>query len=222
MLSVPLVLRQAQDRSGRRGFLDEVSQRIPRSERLSTHRRRSDIEANNIRTSIYNFGFHGRTGAGQGIPFEWPKGTGRVYFALSAMFVGGEVIDRNSDTIHIVITPSFRSNPATGTSWNFDPVPTYENLNAFSIARSDNPSTWPQSWPDKMDDPIDPGWQGAWNGILGKNAFINGAEFYYHFADNNYDRYNFYPDSTDISRRGLGIVVSQRVLEQVHDPRNLL
>ncbi len=191
-----------------------IPQYIPRLERGDqTAARRSDIDANNVRASIYNFGFQGRTGIGLGIPFEWPKGTGREYLALSAMFIGGEVIDLNGDTVHIVITPAYRSNPLSGSSWNFDPVPTYQNSNTISIARSDEPATWPATWPDKMNDLSDPGWPGAWNGLLGKDTFINGTEFYYHIADNNYTRYSFTPDSTDITRRGLGIVVGQRVLE---------
>ncbi len=186
----------------------------PRAERGDPlARRRSDIDTNNVRTSVYNFGLLGRTGAGQGVPFEWPRNTGRYYLAISAAFVGGEVIGASGDTIRIVDVPSYRTNPATGASWNFEPVPQYLNQNSTEIARGDDPSSWPPVWPDKMSDPSDPGWPGSWNGIRGKNQFINGTELYYHYSDDRYTRHRFFPDSADTNRRGLGIIVSERVLQ---------
>jgi hypothetical protein len=127
------------------------------------------------------------------------------------MFVGGEVNDTNGNTIQIVSIPAYRADPVNWTSWNFEPVAGYAAQG--QIARSDDPSTWPPFWPEKLDDPTDPGWPGSWNGLLGKNVMIDGVEFYYHFSDNLYSRHPFFPDSTDLTRRGLGIVVSQRVLE---------
>ena len=188
------------------------SQYIPWDERGDpVYRRRAEMEANKLSTSLFNFGFTGRTGIGQGTPYEWPTGTDRHYIALSTMFVGGEVVDINGDTISIVSVPAYRQNPANGATWNFEPVPEY--LGADQIARNDDPSTWPAVWIDKMSDSTDPGWPGSWNGLLGKNALIDGTEYYYHFSDDLYDRYQFYPDSADATRRGLGIVVSERVLE---------
>ena len=190
------------------------AQYIPRSERgNSVERLKSDIGANNLLTTIFNFGFSGRTGVGQGIPYEWPRGTGRDYIALSSLFVGGEVYQTPNDTLHIVDLANYRSNPADGSSWNFEPVPGYRNPASFSIARSDDPSTWPPFWPDKQNDPADPGWPGSWNGLLGKNKVINGTEMYFHYADNLYSRYSYAPDTTDMSRGGLGLVISERVLE---------
>jgi len=176
-------------------------------------RSRSEIEANNVRVSLYNFGFSGRTGAGQGLPYEWPNGTGRHYLALVGMFIGGEIRSANGDTIQIVSVPAFRNNPINGDDWNFNPVPGYLNSSSNKIARSNDPTTWPPFWPDKMIDSTDPGWPGQWNGLLGKNLFIDGTEFYYHHSDSRYSRHPFFPDSTNLQRRGLGIVVSERVLE---------
>jgi hypothetical protein len=128
------------------------------------------------------------------------------------LLVGGEVVDTNGDTIHIVDVVAFRENPS-GDSWSFETVPDYLNLNSNQIARSDDPSSWPSIWIDKMDDPTDPGWSGSWNSFWGKDSFLANQEFYYHMSDDLYDRHSFYPDSTDSTRRGLGIVVSQRVME---------
>jgi hypothetical protein len=177
--------------------------------------RRSDVAGNNIATTVRNVGFLGRTGSGmtEGIPFEYPRGTGRMYIALAGMFVGAEVRDQTGSLIQIVSWPTYHSNPATGATWNFEAVPQYNNPASREIARSDDPSSWPVSWIDKLNDPSDPGWPGSWNGLLGKNRFINGIELYYHYSDNLYDRWFFIPDSLNPIRRGLGLVVSQRVLQ---------
>ncbi len=190
------------------------AQYLPRNEfgNLAA-RRRDNLDTNNVRTSLRNFGYLGRTGAGQGNPMEWPKNTNRDYIALASMFVGGQVIDANGDTVRIVSVPAYRTNLSTGGSWNFEPVPQYLNPASPQIARSDDPDSWPSVWIDKMSDPTDPGWPGSWNGFFGRNVFIDGTEFYYHYSDNLYDRYNFYPDSTNLARRGLGIVISERVME---------
>ncbi len=174
---------------------------------------RSEIDANNLHTSVHNFGLTGRTGAGQGTPYEWPTTTNRHYIALSAMFIGGEVRDANGDSIQIVSVPAFRSDPINYTSWSFEPVSSYLNPLADQIAHSSDSTTWPSLWPDKLADSLDPGWSGSWNGLLGKNVIINGDEYYYHYSDDLYARHIFYPDIADSTRRGLGIVVSERVLE---------
>jgi len=194
--------------------LPAVGQYVPWTERGDpAARRQSELDANKAHTSVHNFGLNGRTGGGQGTPYEWETGTGRFYLALSAMFVGGEVVDGNGDTIQIVSVPAFRSDPSSGDTWNFEPVPEYLNPASAMIARSDDPSTWPAEWPDKLIDSTDPGWPGSWNGLLGKNVLIDGNEYYYHSSDDLYDRYDFFPDEFDSTRRGLGIVVSERVLE---------
>src|ERR1043166_572315 len=85
-------------------------QHVPSKERVDpTLRRRTEIDGNNVRTSVFNFVFSGRTGANQGVPYEWPKNTGRVYIALVALFVGGEVQDDTGKVVHIVDLPAFRT-----------------------------------------------------------------------------------------------------------------
>ncbi len=92
--------------------------------------------------------------------------------------------------------------------------------------------TWPSFWPDKMDDVVDPGWPGKWNGYFGKNKFNADQESYYVMDDYNDQRYQFYPDSTDLSRRGLGLqaacrgfqwsqVLAQDVLFTLYDITNI-
>ena len=46
------------------------------------YRRKTEIDGNQIRASIFNYGFSGRTGGGQPthIPYEWPKNTKQHYY----------------------------------------------------------------------------------------------------------------------------------------------
>ncbi|NIT60226.1 MAG: hypothetical protein GWN00_29670, partial [Aliifodinibius sp.] len=80
------------------------AQYVPHQERGDPNaRRKSNFDANNVRATAFNFGFNGRTAAvPDEIPFEWPKYTDREYIAIKTMFLGGEVVDTNGDTIHIV------------------------------------------------------------------------------------------------------------------------
>ncbi len=197
----------------------QTGQHTPSRERvLLNNRFRTEIDGNNLRTSVFNFLFSGRTGGGvnDGVPYEYPKNTGRMYVALVGLFVGGEVVDNSGTTTQIIDWPSYHSNPATGADWNINPIgrpKPYWNPNRQRIAKSDEPDTWPESWPDKDTASTDPGWRGKWNGYFGKNVFNADQELFYRVGDDNYDRFNYSPDTTDMSRRGLGIVADARALE---------
>ncbi len=190
------------------------AQHVPSSERGDgVYRRETKLEANDVRTSIHNFAFAGRTSGEYPFdvqtPYEWPKGSGKVYCAIRAMLIGAEVVDINGATIQIVDVPTYRTAPS-GYSWSLEPVPGYLNLSGDLIAKSTIPSSWPEFWPDRMNDPTDPGWPGSWDGYFGKNVFIEGEELYYHCTDDNYDRHDYFPDSTDLTRRGLGLIIGVR------------
>ncbi len=203
-------------------FSQSYGQYKPGKERGdSAKRAKAQLEGNRIRTTIHNFGFTGRTGGQFPInvqtPYEWPKNTGKVYLALTAIFVGGEVIDKDGNPLKIVDVPTFRNSPE-GTSWNFEPVPGYYNDDrpVRSIATSVDETTWPAFWPDKLQDEIDPGWKGSWNGLGGKNDFRADQEIFYRMSDDKYTRYSeqglFYPDTTDLTRGGLGLIIDVRAL----------
>src|SRR5208283_3000402 len=105
-----------------------------------------------------------------------------------------------------------RTSP-TGASWNLEPIPGYSNPSSNSLANSLDPTTWPAFWPDKLSDKTDPGWKGEWDGYFGKNIFNADQELYAKASDDRYARYaDFYPDTTDLTRKGLGLIVSQRSL----------
>lgn len=193
------------------------SQHKPSKERTNTKfRAKSQMEGNKIRTTIFNHGQTGRYGGGVPIteqtPYEWPKNTGQVYLALTGLVVGGEVLDSKGNNIKIVDFMNYRTSPE-GKSWNFEPIPGYYSESKQEIANSVDPTTWPSTWPDKSEDSKDPGWKGKWNGYFGKNVFNADQELFYKAGDDNYYRYTDYsPDTTDVTRKGLGIIFDSRTL----------
>jgi len=192
-------------------------QYVPSKERGDAkYRRKAQMEGNQIRTTVFNYGMTGRE-AGVPIteqtPYEWPKNTGQVYLAVAGIVVGAEVIDDQGATQRIISRMHYLESP-DGKTWNFEPVPGYYNeSNPVGFATSNDPTTWPKSWPDKISDTDDPGWPGKWNGYFGKDVFSADQEMFFHATDNNYDRYSFYfPDTTDLTRKGLGIVLDVRLM----------
>jgi hypothetical protein len=193
------------------------AQHIPGKERGDPgFRAQGQMEGNRIRTSVFNFGLTGRESGSFPIsvqtPYEWPKNTGQVYLALQGIFVGGEVTDDNGDLQRIIDVMSYRTSPE-GNSWNFEPVPGYYSSDRQEVATSVDQGTWPAFWPDKLVDEVDPGWPGSWNGYFGKNKFNADQEMFYRASDDRYSRYTaYFPDETDLTRKGLGILLDVRVL----------
>ncbi len=192
-------------------------QYIPSNERgNASYRRKAQMEGNQIRTTVFNYGMTGREGAVpiyEQTPYEWPKNTGQVYLAVAGIMVGAEVVDDQGAVQHIISRCHYLQSP-DGRTWNFEPVPGYYNQsNPEGFATSTDPNTWPSTWPDKLNDDNDPGWAGKWNGYFGKDVFNADQEMYFHASDNNYDRYaHYFPDSTDLTRKGLGLILDVRVL----------
>ena len=177
-------------------------------------RRSTNIDVNKVRTTIFNFGITGRTGANPGeIPYEWPVNSGQHYIAMTALAVGAEVTT-NEGEVRPLVTIPFRSDQS-GNSMAWEPVSGYLNPNSQKLAISDDENTWPDTWPDKMNDESDPGWPGSWNGYFGKNQYNAQQEIYYKTSDDrNYILGNPYsPDTTDLSRNGAGLLTGVRVLE---------
>ncbi|WP_420455169.1 hypothetical protein [Rubrivirga sp.] len=192
---------------------------VPSNERVDLfERRQTDLDANVVRTTVFNFGQTGRTGAGPDeIPYEWPRNTRRHYIALTGLFAGAEVTGESGEREWIVNVPNYRTNQNDPSeAWTWAPIAGYVNTadEDLGIARSDRPETWPAFWPDKRDDPTDPGWAGSWSGLFGKDVFNADLEVYYKMGDDQYAKPNntYYPDETDRSRRGLGLIAETRVL----------
>ena len=189
---------------------------IPSTERVDPFERRNDvIDGNNIRATITNWAQTGQSGNAGDFNYEWPKNTNRIYIALSQLWVGAQVVDENGEDIFIVDIANGRFNPVDESkSWQFEPIKGYVNPagSEFGIAQSDEPDSWPSVWPDKLTDPEDPGWAGSWNGLFGRDIFNADQEFFFKVGDDSYDRYNYFPDSTDLTRKGLGMVTEVRTL----------
>lgn len=196
-------------------------------------------DANRMRTVFYNYGMVGDFKTSSQIDLsidhfvEVPKGTGVNYSDGVTPFVLAKITQENGRDAHVMMT-GFRErqarSPVTNRIMRFEPRPGYTepdpNINAGrSIALSNDPRTWPGAtntageldpstnpedcWYDKRNDPDDPGWCGSWNGYFGKRPNAD-QESYYVMDDQYYDAWNFYPDSRDRTRRGLGLRVEVR------------
>lgn len=198
-------------------FGNPIIGHVPSKERGDPAKRtHTQIEGNRVRASVFNYAFTGRANGNFPIdvqtPYEWPKNSGEVYLALTGVIIGGEVTDEKGVLQHVIETPDYRTSPE-GKSWNLEPIPGYSNPNLSSLANSLDPDTWPASWPDKLSDKNDPGWKGKWNGYFGKNIFNADQELFAKASDDRYTRYtDYFPDDSDRTRKGLGIIIDQRTL----------
>lgn len=201
------------------------------AERQGTH------DANQIRTIFYNYGMVGDYVGDNDLSVyhsvEVPKGSGVNYSDGVTPFVLARVRQENGRTAEIMLT-GYRERQATSPFTNrimrFEPRPGYAEPNpdinrGRSIAISNDPRTWPgatdaagnlnpssdptRCWIDKVDDPDDPGWCGSWNGFFGKRPNADQESFFV-MDDQYYDAWDFYPDSRDRTRRGLGLRVEVR------------
>lgn len=114
---------------------------------------------------------------------------------------------------------STKVDPTDGHFQGFEPEPGYVNANQDTVAMSNIPASWPSVWPDHPDW-VDPGTgKPVWNSYFGKGTIINGQESYYVMDDAQDNSVQsrtanlFYPDSTDKSRNGIGLVVRVRGLQ---------
>jgi len=169
---------------------------------------------NQFRTTFYNDGLFGSKHRPPDIAGEWPINSGHDYMLDGNVFVGSEVIDANGDLKHIVTTVnggggigswSSGDTGPNGEAWTFLPLAGFANSDTNKIAMSKWPWSWPGYWPDKYDDSVDPGWPGAWDGYFGKDIFNADEESFFVADDYEFKEFAFYPDSTDSTRKGLGM-----------------
>lgn len=174
---------------------------------------RDGVHAGNLfRTTIYNDGTYGRINDPAAFAGEWPINSGRWYMIDGNLFVGSEVIDTDGQLKHIISTVrsamignSTGDRSPNGDWWTFLPLPGFAARDTNKIAMSKWKWSWPDVWPDKLNDPVDPGWPGQWNGYFGKGIFNADEESFFVADDYNNAEFKFFPDSTDLNRRGLGI-----------------
>ncbi|MDP6570534.1 MAG: hypothetical protein QGF36_02465 [Candidatus Marinimicrobia bacterium] len=184
---------------------------VPTDERGDpNYRRTTNIDVNQVRSTIYNWGYTGKTATYTGYGYEWPVNSGNEYIWLTGLAVGAEIESESGDS-SILISTILR-NDATGKSLSWEPVKEYLNSGSEKIAISDDPNTWPSYWPDKMEDG---GWSGSWNGFFGKDKFSAEQEIFYKISDdgNNPEGFDYIPDSTDHTRKGLGLLSGVRIMQ---------
>ncbi len=210
------------------------------AEREGTH------DANNIRTTFYNYGmvgdYYGNYGDPTKVPLsvfhsvEVPKGSGMNYSDGITPFVLAKINQRNGNPTYIMETgyrerQGISPNHIPPRVMRFEPRPGYFQADpAINVGRSpaisNDPRTWPATWPDKANDPTDPGWPGSWDGYFGKRPNADQESYTvmdddFYDAWNNYPEHaanpniplspnNYYPDSRDSTRCGLGLMVQVR------------
>jgi hypothetical protein len=176
-------------------------------------------DAANIRTEFHNYGMVGNYPPDPGNvdlsvfhSVEVPKGSGMNYSDGVTPFVLAKVKQRNGLDAYIMET-GFRErqgiSPFRNRVMRFEPRPGYFQADPAinkgrSPAVSNDPRTWPESWPDK-----DASWNGFWNGYFGKRPAADQESFTV-MDDDFYDAWDFYPDSRDPTRRGLGLRIEVR------------
>ena len=179
-------------------------------------------DANLIRTIFYNFGMVGDYFGPErdntvDHSVEILKGTGENYSDGTTPFILTKIIQRDGTPAYIMET-GYRErqaqSPITNKIMRFEPrfgyFQTDPSINqGRSVALSTDTRTWPDEWYDKLNDSDDPGWSGSWNGFFGKEPKADQESFVV-YDDNFYDAWNYYPDSRDETRRGLGMRVEQR------------
>ncbi len=146
---------------------------------------------------------------------EWPKGSGHTYVDGVALIVATPIVDIHGKRYHDIVT-RYRedmSTSAEGIPWGFAPLPGYFNPDVKTNihnypAMSNDPTTWPSTWPDQ-----NPEWDGQWNGFFGRGKTNADLETYMVFDDDPDEKYLYYPDPADSSRRGLGIEVASRLFQ---------
>jgi len=181
-------------------------------------------DAANIRTIFRNYGQvghypddPGRVDLSVFHSVEVPKGSGMNYSDGITPFVLAKIKQENGPESHIMET-GFRERQGTSPIRNrfmrFEPRPGFFQADpginkGRSPAISNDPRTWPDAWPDKATDPDDPGWRGSWNGYFGKRPAADQESFTV-MDDDFYDAWDYFPDSRDRTRRGLGLRIEVR------------
>ena len=198
---------------------------VPPSQRGRLDAERSGFhDAANLRTVFWNFGMVGdyppdpaNVDLSVFHSVEVPKGSGMNYSDGITPFVLSKIRTRDSLDVFLMET-GFRErqqiSPQQNRIMRFEPRPGYFQPNptinpARSPAISNDPRTWPDQWPDRLDDPDDPGWGGSWNGYFGKRPAADQESFFV-MDDDFYDAWQYFPDTLDTTRRGLGLRVEVR------------
>ena len=100
--------------TGNTGLCQTVSH-VPSDQRGDIkYRAFSNIDGNNIRTSIFNSGYSGAPREEpESINYEWPKNTDRIYISIVGIWIGGEVTNESGENTEIVDVFAWRTSPGS-------------------------------------------------------------------------------------------------------------
>jgi hypothetical protein len=147
------------------------------------------------------------------IGLQWPTGSGHEYMDDLIPIVCAEAVDVNGNVIHPLECNyewSLDVAPDGLTEWGWQPLPGYLNPTQDLPAISHKQFTWPEKWPDRPD------WSGFWNGYFGRGILNADQETYFVADDDADEEFQYFPDSTDHSRRGIGMRMSVRAMQWSH------
>lgn len=193
---------------------------------ISTARSDDTLNANNVSTLFYNTGLIGKWP--QTPSFVWPNnGSDHRYSDGMAMVITAKVVaPGNNNIIHPLQTYYYEymdRDPATSTSWGFEPVPGYANENLISPAINSDPTSWPTVWPAALNLSTD--WDGHWYGYFGKDVFYPNQETFF-VMDDAQDKewtrppYSYWPIVGNNTRGGLGLRIEVRQFQWNHTVLN--
>lgn len=159
---------------------------------------------NAIRTLFYNYGSVGRPNTEPSL--EWPAYSEHGYAYEFGAVVGAEVIDVDGDTIRFFsdgMLDGGESSPGTEVR-GWEPLPGYAAEDGEDIAISSKSETWGKLFPTDED-----GFY-QWPGQFGNDVIVADFESYYKMDDRFNNEYEYYPNPSDSSIRGLGVEVTAR------------
>jgi hypothetical protein len=175
------------------------------------YRRRGLMNGNLVHTLFWNYC---EVGSYPDDPSGcWPSPE-RHYLDDITLIVSVETVNRDGEIIHPMETQyrEFVDMSPEGVPWGFEARPHWFNMDEgsnTSPAMSNNSNTWPEYWLDK---PLS--WAGYWNGFFGKGILNADLETVFIFDDDQDKepnvKMNFYCNSRDTTRGGIGIVVKAR------------
>jgi len=165
--------------------------------------KQSILDTNKVYTIFNNRGSIGHPATSvAGLIWPWSEQSALPYIREMGLLIGGEVIDTQGDTIHIINDGFYLAadgdyEPGTTNPWGWLPLPGYDNPDSNRVAISDDPTTW------------NPSWQ-AWPGKYGSGNLRADLETLWVMNDSSNAEFDYYPLANDSSFQGLGIEVSCR------------
>lgn len=213
-----------------------------RSERANAKKNVHD--GNQVAITFFNYGLLGGQGEVRG-EWPRGRGEAGYYVGDMLPMVAAEVpVDSDGDGVadatvrRVTTVRGPRAGPdgpigQPNVFWGMEAMGGFasEDIRPSTGETNDSPAisvdseTWPDYWPDQPEW-IDPATGRAdWNGYFGRGVTNADYESYFWMDDHNdrklqehanFSQYNFSPDSTDLTRGGMGIAVKTRGMQWSH------